>query len=70
MMTLSVYLLNVIDALNQSDQPVPCRAGEDARFFNATDSTIAKRGGGSVFSGLMTLYGAIWSRYQRTVLMR
>ena len=29
-------LLNVIDAINQSDQPVPCRAGEDARFFKWT----------------------------------
>ena len=24
MMTVSVYLLNVIDAINQSDQPIPC----------------------------------------------
>ena len=33
-----------------------------------TDSTVAKRG--SVFIGLMTPNGAIWSRYQRAVLMR
>ena len=32
------------------------------------NSTIAKRG--SVFFGLMTSDGAIWFRYQRTVLMR
>ena len=31
-------------------------------------STAPKRG--SVFIGLMTPDGAIWSRYQRTVLMR
>ena len=31
-------------------------------------STAPKRG--SVFIGLMTSDGAIWSRYQRTVLMR
>ena len=31
-------------------------------------STAQKRG--SVFIGLMTPDGAIWSRYQRTVLMR
>ena len=36
--------------------------------IKATDSTVAKRG--SVFIGLMTLNGAIWSRFQRTVLMR
>ena len=33
-----------------------------------TDSTAPKRG--SVFIGLMTPDSAIWSRYQRTVLMR
>ena len=33
-----------------------------------TDSTVAKRG--SVFIGLITPNGAIWSRYQRAVLMR
>ena len=32
------------------------------------DSTAPKRG--SVFIGLMTPDGAIWSRYQRAVLMR
>ena len=32
------------------------------------DSTVPKRG--SVFIGLMTPDGAIWSRYQRAVLMR
>ena len=32
------------------------------------NSTVAKRG--SVFIGLMTPDGAIWSRYQRAVLMR
>ena len=32
------------------------------------NSTVAKRG--SVFIGLMTPDGAIWFRYQRTVLMR
>ena len=32
------------------------------------NSTVAKRG--SVFIGFMTSDGAIWSRYQRTVLMR
>ena len=36
MITVAVYLLNVIDAINQSDQPVPCRAGEDARFLKWT----------------------------------
>ena len=36
--------------------------------FKDTDSTVAKRG--SVFVGLMTPNGAIWSRYQRAVLMR
>ena len=40
MMTVSVYLLNVIDAINQSDQPVPCRAGEDARFFKWTAKLV------------------------------
>ena len=33
-----------------------------------TDCTAPKRG--SVFIGLMTPDGAIWSRYQRAVLMR
>ena len=37
-------------------------------MFNDTDSTVAKRG--SVFIGLMTPDGAIWSRYQRAVLIR
>ena len=37
-------------------------------FLKDTDSTVAKKG--SVFIGLMTPNGAIWSRYQRTVLMR
>ena len=32
------------------------------------NSTVAKRG--SVFIGLITSDGAIWSRYQRAVLMR
>ena len=32
------------------------------------DSTVPKRG--SVFIGLMTPDGAIWSRYQRAVLIR
>ena len=32
------------------------------------NSTVAKRG--SVFIGSMTTDGAIWFRYQRTVLMR
>ena len=32
------------------------------------NSRVAKRG--SVFIGLMTPDGAIWSRYQRAVLMR
>ena len=32
------------------------------------NSTVAKRG--SVLIGLMTPDGAIWSRYQRAVLMR
>ena len=32
MITVAVYLLNVIDAINQSDQP----AGEDARFLKWT----------------------------------
>ena len=36
--------------------------------FKDTDSTEAKRG--LVFIGLMTPNGAIWSRYQRTFLMR
>ena len=40
MMTLSVYLLNVIDVINQSDQPVPCRAGEDGRFFKWTAKLV------------------------------
>ena len=40
MTTVSVYLLNVIDAINQSDQPVPCRAREDARFFKWTAKLV------------------------------
>ena len=40
MMTVSVYLLNVIDAINQSDQPVPCRAGEDAHLFKWTAKLV------------------------------
>ena len=36
--------------------------------FKDLNSTVAKRG--SVFIGLMTPDGAIWSRYQRAVLMR
>ena len=36
--------------------------------FKDLYSTAPKRG--SVFIGLMTPDGAIWSRYQRTVLMR
>ena len=37
-------------------------------IFKDLYSTAPKRG--SVFIGLMTPDGAIWSRYQRTVLMR
>ena len=37
-------------------------------FLKDLYSTAPKRG--SVFIGLMTPDGAIWSRYQRTVLMR
>ena len=37
-------------------------------WLQDTDSTAAKRG--SVFIGLMTPNVAIWSRYQRAVLMR
>ena len=37
------------------------------RSIKDTDSTAPKRG--SVFIGLMTPDGAIWSRYQRAVLM-
>ena len=37
-------------------------------FIKDLYSTAPKRG--SVFIGLMTPDGAIWSRYQRTVLMR
>ena len=36
--------------------------------FKDRDSKAPKRG--SVFIGLMTPDGAIWSRYQRAVLMR
>ena len=36
MIAVSVYFLNVIDAINQSDQLVSCRAGEDARFLKWT----------------------------------
>ena len=36
--------------------------------FKDRDSTVPKRG--SVFIGRMTPDGAIWSRYQRAVLMR
>ena len=39
-----------------------------ASLFKDTDSTAPKRG--SVFIGLMTPDGALWSRYQRAVLMR
>ena len=35
--------------------------------FKDLNSTVAKRG--SVFIGLMTPDGAIWFRYQRTVLL-
>ena len=38
------------------------------KLIKDTDSTAPKRG--SVFIGLMTPDGAIWSRYQRAVLMR
>ena len=38
------------------------------QYFKDRDSTAPKRG--SVFIGLMTTDGAIWSRYQRAVLMR
>ena len=41
---------------------------ESAFLFKDLYSTAPKRG--SVFIGLMTPDGAIWSRYQRTVLMR
>ena len=44
-----------------SGQLPPCK-------FKDRDSTAPKRG--SVFIGLMTPDGAIWSRYQRAVLMR
>ena len=37
-------------------------------FFKDRDSTVPKRG--SVFIGLTTPDSAIWSRYQRAVLMR
>ena len=40
MITVSVNLLNVIDAIYQSDQPVPCRAGEDARFLKWTAKLV------------------------------
>ena len=40
MMTVSVYLLNVIGAINQSNQPGPCRAGKDARFFKWTAKLV------------------------------
>ena len=41
---------------------------EKRRPFKDRDSTAPKRG--SVFIGLMTPDGAIWSRYQRAVIMR
>ena len=43
---------------------------ENVNFVSLKDlnSTVAKRG--SVFIGLMTPDGAIWSRYQRAVLMK
>ena len=40
----------------------------EAASLKDTDSTVAKRG--SVLIGLMTPNGAIWSGYQRAVLMR
>ena len=40
MITVTVYLLNVIDAINLSDQPVPYRAGEDARFLKWTAKLV------------------------------
>ena len=40
----------------------------DWTMFKDKDFTAPKRG--SVFIGLMTPDGAIWSRYQRAVLMR
>ena len=42
-----------------------CGVQKPIKYIN---STVAKRG--SVFIGFMTLAGAIWSRYQRTFLMR
>ena len=38
-----------------------------SKYLKAINSTVAKRG--SVFIVLMTPDGAIWSRYQRAVLM-
>ena len=43
------------------------KPAEQTRFKDL-NSTVAKRG--LVFIGLMTPDGAIWSRYQRAVLMR
>ena len=48
---------NIYDLINVKQQTIKDR-----------DSTVPKRG--SVFIGLMTPDGAIWSRYQRAVLMR
>ena len=42
--------------------------GQNEFDFKDLYSTAPKRG--SVFIGLMTPDGAIWSRYQRAVLMR
>ena len=49
---------------------LPISHKKDARRIWVKDlnSTVAKRG--SLFIGLMTPDGAIWSRYQRAVLMR
>ena len=40
MITVTVYLLNVINAINQSDQPVPYRASDDARFLKWTAKLV------------------------------
>ena len=59
---MSVSVLSVLIVLKRL---IVLQSTEDVKDIN---STVAKRG--SVFIGLMTPDGAIWFRYQRTVLMR
>ena len=47
---------------------LPGAIGDNRQRIKDLYSTAPKRG--SVFIGLMTPDGAIWSRYQRAVLMR